>query len=354
MLKKILYVVGAVVLLSGIAMWAVTRSGNDRSSASDIKNAGSKSGKVAVVTTLFPLYDMARSIGGNDADVSLLLPPGMSPHSFEPKPSDIARIAAADVFVYTGAFMEPWAEETLRGIDCDDIRVVDGSEGISLLAEDEEHEEHANHEESEGHDASEESHEEHESEMHGAEHEQEHGGNDPHIWLDFENVGVMAAHIAEALANADPEHATRYAERASDYTVRLSELDRKYRDGLAACKTRNIVYGGHYAFGYLANRYDLDYVAAQGFSPDAEPTAKGLATLVSQVRTLKLSHVFSETLASPRIAETIASETGASILELNPAGNLSRGAFESKTTFFDIMEDNLGKLQTGLGCGSAK
>lgn len=354
MLKKVVYVAGAVIVLSGVVLWAVTRSENDRSSASDIKDAGPKSKKVAVVTTLFPLYDMARFIGGEDAEVSLLLPPGMSPHSFEPKPSDIARIAAADVFVYTGAFMEPWAEETLRGIGHDDIHVVDGSEGISFFAEDEEHEEHVIHEESEEHDALEESHEKHESEMHAAEHEHEHGGNDPHIWLDFGNAEIMAAHVAEALADADPKYATRYAERASDYAVRLSELDRKYRDGLAACKTRSIVYGGHYAFGYLAHRYDLDYVAAQGFSPDAEPTAKGLATLVSQVRTLRLSHVFSETLASPRIAETIASETGTLVLELNPAGNLSRDAFESKMTFFDIMEDNLGKLQMGLGCGSAK
>ncbi|NTW30560.1 MAG: zinc ABC transporter solute-binding protein [Candidatus Moranbacteria bacterium] len=344
MMKKTLYVVGSIVFLSGIILWALTRSGNDRNSTLDKQDVGSKSEKVVIVTTLFPLYDMARAIGGDDADVSLLLPPGMSPHTFDPKPSDIARIAAADVFVYTGAFMEPWAEETLRGIGRDDIRVVDGSEGVSLLAADEEHEEHEEHG-SEGGDV------EHE---HEHEHEHEQSGNDPHIWLDFENAEIMAVHIAEALADADPGHATRYAERSSDYVVRLSELDRKYRDNLAVCRTKKIVYGGHYAFGYLAHRYNLDYVAAQGFSPDAEPTAKELAELVSQVRSLNLSHVFSETLTSPRIAETIASETGASVLELNPAGNLSSDAFERKTTFFDIMEDNLGKLQTGLGCMSAK
>lgn len=324
--RKAAYLVAVFLTIGAIAFFAVSR----RADPSADTGSGAGSGRTRVVTTLFPLYDMARAIGGDDADVTLLLPPGMSPHSFEPKPSDIADIGTADIFVYTGDFMEPWARDTIAGLGRTDLRVVDASEGVSLLpmsAHDEEGEEHDK--ESHGHD----------------------GGNDPHIWLDFDNASLMTAGIADAFAQADPAHAAAYADRASDYMLGLSETDLAYREGLSDCRTRTIVYGGHYAFGYPAHRYGLEYVAAQGFSPDAEPTADDLVTLVEQVRSLGLPYVFSETLSNPKIAEMIANETGASVLELNPAGNISRDAFERGMTFSDIMESNLSRLKTGLGCG---
>lgn len=327
MMKRIAYVSAVVTGIALVALWAWTRS-EDRASSGE--ETGAERDRVTVVTTLFPLYDMARAIGGDDADAVLLLPPGLSPHDFEPTPNDIVTIAEADVFVYTGPFMEPWAEDVLAGIGDDGPVTADSSEGISFVPMEAYAEDAHGHEED------------------GHEHA---GGNDPHIWLDFDNAAVMATHIAEAFAEADPVAAPRYAERAADYLVGLAELDYAYGEGLSDCRVRTIVYGGHYAFGYLAHRYGLTHVAAQGFSPDAEPTASELVSLVRQVNDLGIRHIFSEALASPRIAEIIAAESGAGILELNPAGNLSREAVARGTTFRDIMLSNLDKLRTGLQCG---
>jgi len=350
MLKKILYII-AVLLAAAAAVFLIV-SGRIADPQDPSSGHVAESDHMRVVTTLFPLYDMARAIGGTEAEVSLLLPPGVSPHAFEPTPNDMKAIGESDLFVYTGDFLEPWADRVISGLGLDDARVLDASEGVRFLGM----EEHGHEHESEGHEPHEGdaglTHDGHAYEDDTDAHDDDHdtSGLDPHLWLDFENTVLMSTRIAEALSEADPEHAALYAERASEYAMRFIELDQRYRDGLMECRTRTIVYGGHYAFGYLAHRYDLAYEAAQGFSPDAEPSASELAALVGQVRSLGLSHIFSEALGSPKIAETIAMETGASVLELNPAGNLSRDAFESGVTFLEIMESNLEKLETGLGC----
>src|SRR5574341_754052 len=89
--------------------------------------------KLTVVTTLFPLYDFVKNVGREKVEVSLLLPPGVEPHSFEPKPDDVVRVSKADVFIYTNKFMEPWAEDILRGVGRTELLVVDSSRGAAFL-----------------------------------------------------------------------------------------------------------------------------------------------------------------------------------------------------------------------------
>ena len=127
-------------------------------------------------------------------------------------------------------------------------------------------------------------------------------------------------------------------------------MDTLYRTTLAACKDKEIVYGGHYAFGYMAKRYGLKYLAAQGVSPDAEPTANDLVKLVEQIEKDKIRYVFYEELTSPKIAETIAGETKAKLLLLNAAHNLSRDQFEQGLSFFDILKKDLENMRVGLEC----
>lgn len=285
------------------------------------------SDKITVVTTLFPMYDFAKQIGGDNVSVSLLLPPGVEPHSFEPKPSDVAKINSADIFVYTGEFMEPWAHDILESVN-KTVTVVDASSGISLMKEEEdEHEE--DHEEGDPHD---------------------HHGVDPHIWLDFDNAKIMAANIAGALEKADPQHAQDYQQRLKEYQENLDALDAKYKQTLATCKTNMIVYGGHYAFGYLAKRYGLSYVSAQGLSPDAEPSASDLIELVEQIKKNGVTAVFYEELSSPKIAETIARETNAALFLLNGTHNLAKEDFEKGVSYMSLMEQNLENLKKGLQC----
>jgi zinc transport system substrate-binding protein len=277
-------------------------------------------GKIKIVTTLFPLYDMAKKIGADKAAVSLLVPPGVEPHTFEPKPTDIVRINEADIFVYTGKFMEPWAEDIIKGVISKKLIVVDASKGTRMIPA-------VFHDEDET-----------------------AGALDPHIWLDFDNAKIMVRNIAQALETRDSADKAFFAQKAYDYNRKLTDLDAVFQRALHTCKKKEIVYGGHYAFGYWAKRYGLRYLAAQGVSPNAEPTAKDLARLVEQIKKNNIKYVFYEELTSPKIAETIARETHAKLLLLNAAHNLTKDQFERDVTFLGILKADLENLKIGLEC----
>ena len=286
--------------------------------------------RLQVVTTLFPLYDMARTIGGNDADVTMLLPPGVEPHSFEPRPGDILRLNSADLFIYTGRYMEPWAVSLIKGLDSSQrLSVIDASSGITLLTSREE----AAHD-----------HKPAGGEAHHT------GGLDPHIWLDFGNARTMVTTILQGFVTRDPDHAAAYRQNAAIYQARLAALDRRYRDELATCGSRTIIQAGHLAFGYLAKRYDLKYVAAFPASGDAEPNARQMTEMVRLIRSTGARYVFYEELVSPRLADTLARETGTRILMLHAAHNVSREELHQGITFPELMERNLTNLTLGLRC----
>ncbi len=121
------------VLLSCLLFFGLAALGSCRPSG----DQAGRGGRLLVVTTLFPLYDFAKNVCGAKGDVELLLPPGVEPHSFEPKPGDVMKIHKADIFVYTGAFMEPWAATIIEGALRRDLVVVDSSRGIRLRQESE-------------------------------------------------------------------------------------------------------------------------------------------------------------------------------------------------------------------------
>lgn len=285
--------------------------------------------KLKVVASLFPMYDFARAIGGDYVEVSLLLPPGVEPHSFEPRPADMVLLDRADIFIFTNRYMEPWAEGLLKGTGSGRLLIVDAGRGVDFLrqaGEDQGHEGERTH---------------------------RHGTGqrpDPHIWLDFGNAQKMVTVISEALISRDPGHRDIYTKNAEEYRSRLQMLDSTYRQTLSGCRKKTMVDGGHATFGYLAARYGLNYRAAYGLSPEAEPTARDLARISTLLRQEGLTHLFHEELLSPRIAETIAHETGASLLRLHGAHNISREELKAGTTFLDLMEENLDQLIIGLQC----
>jgi zinc transport system substrate-binding protein len=288
-----------------------------------------QNGKLQVVTTLFPLYDFAKRIGGDQAQVSLLLPPGVEPHSFEPRPENIVRVNHADLFIYTGSYMEPWAASIIAGLDKGKVGIVEGGKGIALLSAPEV----GAHEHPPGRG---------EAEEHG------YGGRDPHIWLDFDNARQIAVNILAALVARDPAHQAYYTQNAAGLDRDLAALDQRYRETLAKCPKKVFLHGGHYAFGYLAKRYGLKYVSASAVNADAEPTPARLAELVNLMRSERLSFVYTEELLSPRVAETIARETGAKVLMLRASHNLTRDEFRRGVSFLSLMEENLQNLKTGL------
>ena len=302
------------------------------------------SGKVNVVTTLFPFYDFARMIGGDKAEVSFLLPPGVDPHSFEPKPGDIFKMNRSDIFIYTGDLMEPWAKDILNGINNKDLLVLNASSNVVLLP--------AIFRDPNGQTGAIDP--VRNSPPTGPLGAQGAGaisnGMDPHIWLDLDNDKIIVNSIAEAFAEKDPANKNYYEERAAAYNKQLADLDNEYASALSSCPSREIIYGGHYAFGYLAKKYSLKYISVQGISPDAEPTAIDLAMLVDQIKKDGIKYVFYEELNSPKIAETLASETGAKLLLLNPGANVAKSDLDAGVSFIDIMNKNLADLKIGLGC----
>jgi zinc transport system substrate-binding protein len=284
--------------------------------------------KLTVVTTLFPLYDFARAIGGERANVTLLLPPGLEPHSFEPKPADVMKVNKADIFVFTNEYMEPWAKNFINGLPKTNITIVDTSRGVTFLNAGPEEDHEVGHDDGHHH----------------------NGGMDPHIWLDFGNAQIMVGNILSAMVAKDPANRDYYTARAIAYKGELKELDDEYRVGLAGCGKKIFLHGGHYAFGYLAKRYGLQYQSASAINADAEPTPAKLAELVKLMRSTGLKYVYSEELLSTRSADTIAKETGATVLLLHGAHNISKDDLARGITYIALMKKNLENLRTGLEC----
>ncbi|WP_244084507.1 metal ABC transporter solute-binding protein, Zn/Mn family [Desulforhabdus sp. TSK] len=316
---------------------------------------GGSGAPLRVVTTLFPLYDWARVIGGDRADVSLLLPPGVEPHSFEPTPRDITAINKADLFIYTGAFMEPWVQDILRGLDHEKkLLAVDTSQGIELMTDVHEQASHGSagaeggHQEGSSQSAS---HESRQEQVHEAGKEHGHGNWDPHIWLDLGNARKMVDTIAGAFARKDPANRQLYLDRAREYNGRLKALDEDFQKSLAGCKSHTIISGGHFAFGYFARRYGLDHVSPySGVSPDAEPTPKKIAELIETIKKLGATSIFYEENIEPRVARIIREETGARLVLLHGAHNVTRDELAGGATYLSIMEGNLKRLKEGLEC----
>ncbi len=292
--------------------------------------------KLQVICTNFPLYEFARAIAGDKGEVSILLPPGMEVHSFEPKPDDLIRISKAGLFIYTNKAMEPWAADILKGFDKSRLIVLDASSGTRLRPAADHDEDEAVQEKS--------------SPTRPAARHDHSSGIDPHIWLDFDNAKQMTANILAGLLRLDPANEAYYRRNAEDYQRRLDRLDQEFRQGLATCDSKVLLHGGHYTFGYLAARYGLTYIAATGITADAEPTPARMAALTKKIRQHKIKTIYTEELVSPRMAETLAAETGTRVALLHGAHNVSKAELARGTTFISIMEDNLRTLRSGLPC----
>ena len=280
--------------------------------------------KVRVMATVFPLREFAAAVAGDRGEAELLLPPGAGVHTWQPRPGDIGRLAACDLLVYIGANLEPWLPGLLKALPGGKIRALEVTAGLSLLeaVADDDH----------GHGK-------------GAREQL-----DPHVWLDFELDARIVRKIADELSRIDPAGRPEFTENADRLTVRLQELDVKFRDGLAACRGRDIVLAGHGAFGYLARRYGLVQTALYGLSPDAQPRPLDLMKAVDFCRQKGVRTIFFENSVSPDLSRTLAREIGGRVLVLHAGHNLTRDEQDRGVGFFDLMEENLNSLRDGLGC----
>jgi zinc transport system substrate-binding protein len=306
---------------AALAVGALTACGDDA------PDAGAAPDKLDVVAAFYPLQFVAEKVGGDAVTVTNLAKPGAEPHDLELNADQVAQIVDAKVVVYLKGF-QPAVDEAVQQQGGD--RAFDVSTAVPLL------------------DASDAGHS-HEGEEPGGEgHEEEPatGQTDPHVWLDPTRLATIGEKVAERLGKADPDHAVDYTSRAAAFRADLDALDKEYAAGLKTCQRREIV-TSHSAFGYLADRYDLEQIGITGLTPEDEPSPQRLAEVATEAREHKATTIFFETLVSPKVAETIASEVGAKTAVLDPIEGLQPG---SSDDYFSVMRKNLAALEPALGC----
>jgi zinc transport system substrate-binding protein len=254
-----------------------------------------------VAAAFYPLAYAADEIAGENVTVKNMTPAGAEPHDVELSARDVERIRSADVVLYLGSDFQPAFERAVEGASGEAVNLL----GAAPLLDEE-------------------------------------GGSsvDPHIWLDPVRYTAIATRIGEALER--PEGAARFADR-------VRALHARFRRGLARCARREIV-TSHAAFGYLADRYRLQQIAITGVEPEAEPTARGLESVIREVRARGAKTVFFETLVSPELAETVAREAGVRTAVLNPIEGLTEEEVIRGETYFSVMRANLEALRRALGC----
>lgn len=274
-------------------------------------------GKVKVAVSIAPLADLARQVGGEHVTVTTLVPPAASPHTYEPTPAQVKEVAQADVLALIGLGFEFWAEDVIESAANPGLVVVYTSEGIEVIREHEGRE--GEHEEHEGHEV----------------------GN-PHVWLDPQNAMVQVRHIRDALVEADPAHRTEYEANAEAYLAQLEALDEEIAARVATWSHREFI-AFHPSWVYFARRYGLVQAAVIERTPGKEPSPAEVAEIIETARRIGARAVFAEPQFSPRAAETIAAESGAQVLFLNPLGGAER-----PTSYLEMMRYNVGQMEKAL------
>lgn len=267
------------------------------------------SDRIPVVSTIYPWGFVAERVGGTHVQVDVITPPGAEPHDYEPTPQEIVRSRGARLFLLNGYGLDVWAEKIEPDI------AKSGAETITFAPQ---------------------------APRTGL-------GQDPHAWLDPVYIQTAAGLVRDALIRLDPANATEYRSNADALVSDLQRLDEAYRKGFVGCVQTEVVVS-HDAFAYLAARYGFSTIAVTGLTPDEEPSPKRLAEIADLVRTKRIGYILFETLVNPKIAETLASETGAKTLVLNPVEGLTADDIRQGKTYVTVMNDNLSNLRTALQC----
>ena len=292
-----------------------TSSSGEASAADE----GATDGSLSVVAAFYPLEYAAGQVGGDAVSITSLTPPGVEPHDLELTAAQVAEIAAADLVLYIKGF-QPAVDEAIAQQAAD--RAIDVSSGLTLLA-------------GEAH-----------SEEEAAGHSDEEGANDPHVWLDPANMAAIGTLIGERIAELSPDAAATVEGNSAAFAQAMNDLDARFADGLAQCASRDLVVS-HEAFGYLAEAYGLTQVGISGLSPEAEPSPARMREVADLVRANGVSTIYYETLVDPKVAQTIADETGAQTAVLDPLEGLVEG---STGDYSSVMADNLATLIAGQSC----
>ncbi|NTU66826.1 MAG: zinc ABC transporter solute-binding protein [Candidatus Moranbacteria bacterium] len=283
----------------------------------NIKHSSEKvqSGKIQVTASFYPLYFFASQIGGDKANVANVVPSGAEPHDYEPTAKDMAGMEKSNLIILNGGGLEAWGADIQKNIDIQKTKIVFAGEGLTT-----------------------------EQMM-----EEGKARTDPHVWLAPSLAKMMVDKIAQGFKTADSSNDAYYQANADKLKKDLEDLDQEYKKGLSNCSEKNII-TSHAAFGYMAKEYGLNQVSIAGLSPDAEPSPSQLADISNFAKANNVKYIFFESLVSPKLSETIASEVGAKTLVLNPMEGLSEEEIANGENYLTAMRDNLINLKIALQC----
>ena len=280
-----------------------------------------KSEKLKISTTFYPIYDFTRNIVGDEGEVSLLIGAGVEPHEYEPSAKEIAKMSEADALVYDSEYMETWIPAVLKTIESDSkVKAISATKDMELLPAGEEEEDH-----------------DHADEGHSHEY-------DPHVWLSPKRAIQMVETITKQLVEAFPDRKETFEKNAKAYIEKLTALDNEYATAFKDAKQKNFV-TQHTAFRYLALDYGLNQIGVTGISPEAEPSPARLAELTKYIKENEIKIIYFEENATEKIAKTLADETGAIAEVLSPIESLTQEEMDKGEDYISVMKENLTALK---------
>lgn len=278
---------------------------------------------LSIVTTLFPAYDFAREIAGENNTVTLLVPPGSEAHSFEPTPKDIVTIEKCDLLICNGGESEAWLDEILDGLD-NEIRVISMLDCVNALTE----------------------------EIKDGMQTKEEGGEeyDEHVWTSPLNAALISEEICKALCEISPENAESFNDNCNAYCAQLYELDEEFRTVAEAARFDTLVFADRFPVRYFVEEYGLDYFAAfPGCADDAEPSAKTVAFLIDRVREYNIPAVLYIEFSNEKMADIICEDTGCRKLLFHSCHNVSAEDIKNGVSYLELMRSNLVSVKEALG-----
>lgn len=281
--------------------------------------------RLSIVTTIFPAYDFIRQIAGDKVRVTMLLPPGVESHSYEPTPSDIIEIENADMFFYVSEHTETWVTQITSVLKNNEVELVCLADSIGIDIHGHNH----------GHD---------EAHTHTDECE-----TDEHIWTNLDNSAQMVNFIGQKIAQSDPQNKDFYLENADNYKNEILTLKADFAEMISQSGRNLIVSGSRFAMKNFTAEFGLEYIAAFDSCVDnTEPSAGVMAKIIDTINKEKIPVIFYEELTEPRIARAVSLETGAKMMLLHSCHNISAEELENGATYLSLMRQNYNNIKEAL------
>lgn len=345
-----------MLLAAAVAVFPLYGCGNDAVSSasnslseSSASAASEQSARLKIVATIFPPYDFAREITGDNADITMLLPPGAESHTYEPAPQDIITIQDSDLFIYVGGESDVWiddildsmgdkAPQTLKLMDCVDIVEEKAVEGME-----------SEHDHNHNHDADDHAHEDEEAHDHDDHTDGEEIEYDEHVWTSPANAIKIVRSMTEKISALDTANAETYASNAEAYSQKITALDEQFAEVVKTAKRKTIVVGDRFPLRYFADEFGLDYYAAfPGCSSETEASAATVAFLTDKVKAENIPVVLYLEFSNHKIADSIAEGSGAKTLMFHSCHNVSKEEMQSGASYLSLMQQNIETLKQAL------